>query len=235
MAEDVGTHPVYSVAIREMPTEERPRERLLKYGAGTLSSTDLLAIILRTGTRNCSAVRLAEQLLLRFGGVRGLASASLDEMARVHGVGKVKAVQIAACAELGQRMHASAEERPAIACPEDVMRLVGVTFADRKQEHFLALLLDAKGRVIKQATVSIGTLDTSVVHARDVFKEAVSASAASVIVVHNHPSGDPTPSVADRAVTKRLIEAGAIMDIAILDHVIVAADRWFSFKQQGLL
>lgn len=225
----------YSVAIRDMPSDERPRERLAKYGAGSLSSAELLAILLRTGTRQCSALRLAELLLAQFGSVRGLASADLDALARVHGVGKVKAIQIAACAELGQRMQADAAERPAIACPEDVVRVVGISFADQKKEHFLELLLDAKGRLLKQVVVSIGTLDASLVHPREVFREAVTASAASIVVVHNHPSGDPTPSAADRSVTERLVEAGKLMDIAVLDHVIVAGSRWISFKQQGWL
>ena len=226
---------VYSVAIRDMPADERPRERLARYGAQSLASAELLAIVLRTGTRNCSAVHLAEQLLSRFGGVRGLASADLTTLAKVHGVGNVKAIEIAACVELGQRMHAHADERPSITCPEDVVRVVGVTFADQKQEHFRVLLLDTKGRLLKQSQVSMGTLDASLVHPREVFKQAVLASAASIIVVHNHPSGDPAPSAADRDVTERLAEAGRLMGIALLDHVVVGGGRWFSFKQQGLL
>jgi len=219
-----------------LPTEERPRERLLRYGPQALSTAELLAIVLRTGTQERSAIDLAEYLLSQHGGLRGVANASVDELARIKGIGPVKGVQIAACVELGRRLAAHTDvEREAIRSPEDVAHYLLPKLRDVTKEHFISLLLDTRNRVMKMQTVSVGSLDASIVHPREVFKDAIAASAASVIVAHNHPSGDPTPSAEDRKVTARLVEAGQILGIEVLDHLIIGDGRWVSLKQQGLM
>jgi DNA repair protein RadC len=224
----------YTVAIKEMPSEERPRERLQHYGAQALSAAELLAIVLRTGTRERSAVGLADHLLSVHGGLRGVANASVDELAQIKGLGPVKGVQIAACVELGKRLATYTEDsRPVIRTPQDVANLLMPELRDARKEHFKSLLLDVKNRVLKTVTVSVGTLDASIVHPREVFRDALAVSAAAMIVAHNHPSGDPTPSPEDRQVTARLCEAGKVMGIEVLDHVVLGDGRWISLKQLG--
>ena len=216
--------------------EDRPRERLLRHGAQALSSAELLAVILRTGEADRSALEVARALLKRFRGLRGLQRATARELSRVKLVGPVKAPQLAASLELGRRAAAGAEDPPrTIQGPEDVADLLQCQLHNQKKEHFFALLLDTKNRVTGVVTVSVGSLDASLVHPREVFSEAIKASAAAIIVAHNHPSGDPTPSIEDRQVTARLADAGRLLGIELLDHVILADDRWVSFKRQGLL
>ena len=226
----------YHVRIREIPTDERPRERLLHYGADALSTSELLAILLRTGTEQRSAIGLAEHLLSTFGSLRGVASATIEEISQIHGLGPAKAAQIKAAIEFGRRLVAdSPEERAKIRSPQDVYNLLGPSLRDQRREHFIALLLDTKGGVLRTCTISVGDLSSSVVHPREVFTEAVRRSAASLIVAHNHPSGDPTPSPEDAAVTHRLCEAGELLGIELLDHVILGDNRWISLKEKGLL
>ena len=226
----------YHVRIREIPADERPRERLLKYGADTLSTAELLAILLRTGTEKYSAVGLANHLLSTFGSLRGVANATIEEMSAIHGLGPAKAAQIKAAIEFGRRLvAASPEERPRIRSPRDVYNLLGPTLRDQNREHFVALLLDTKGGVLRTRTVSVGDLSSSLVHPREVFTEAVRHSAASLIVAHNHPSGDPSPSPEDVQVTRRLCEAGELLGIELLDHVVLGDSRWVSLKEKGLM
>lgn len=226
----------YHVRIREIPADERPRERLIQYGADVLSTAELLAILLRTGTERHSAVGLAEYLLSTFGSLRGVAGATIAEMAQVHGIGPAKAAQIKAAIEFGRRLvAASDEERPKIRSPRDVYNLLGPSLREEKREHFVALLLDTKNGVLRTRTVSVGDLSSSLVHPREVFVEAVRHSAASLIVAHNHPSGDPTPSPEDAAVTRRLQEAGELLGIELLDHIILGDNRWVSLKEKGLM
>jgi len=226
----------YTVAIHEMPAEERPRERLWKYGASALSTAELLAIQLRIGTKERSALGLGELLLSQFGGLRGVANAGLEGLGKVKGIGQVKAIEILAAVELGKRLAAlNQEERPVITSPQDVANLLMSELRDVKQEHFKTLLMDTKNRVMRVVTVTIGTLDGSLVHPREVFKEAIVASAASIIVAHNHPSGDPTPSREDKAVTLRLVECGKLLGIDLLDHIIIGDNRFVSLKERGLL
>lgn len=228
--------PRYHVRIREIPADERPRERLIHYGADALSTAELLAILLRTGTAQRSAVGLAEHLLAVFGSLRGVANATVEEMAQIHGLGPAKAAQIKAAIEFGRRLvAASDEERPRIHSPQDVYNLLGPSLRDAKKEHFVALLLDTKGGVSRTVTISVGDLSSSLVHPREVFTEAVRRSAASLIVAHNHPSGDPAPSPEDAQVTRRLVEAGELLGIELLDHVIVGDNRWVSLKEKGLI
>lgn len=226
----------YTVAIRELPTQDRPRERLMANGASALSTAELLAIQLRIGTKERSALGLAEQLLSQFSGLRGIANASVEELSVVKGIGPVKAVEIAAAVELGRRLAAlTSEEKPCIRSPQDVANLLTPELRDVKKEHFKSLLLNTKNQVIKINTVSIGILDSSLVHPREVFKDAIQASAASIIVAHNHPSGDPTPSPEDKRVTQRLAECGTLLGIDLLDHIIIGDNRWVSLKERGLL
>jgi DNA repair protein RadC len=230
--------PRYHVRIREIPSDERPRERLIRYGADSLSTAELLAILLRTGTEQRSAVGLADHLLSSacFGSLRGVANATVEEMAQVHGIGPAKAAQIKAAIEFGRRLvAASPEERTKIRSPQDVYNLLGPTLRDERREHFIALLLDTKGGVFRQCTVSVGDLSSSLVHPREVFTEAVRRSAASIIVAHNHPSGDPTPSPEDIAVTRRLVEAGELLGIELLDHIVIGDSRWVSLREKGLM
>lgn len=226
----------YHTRIRELPSDERPRERLWKYGADTLSTAELLAILLRTGTERMSAVDLANHLLSENGNLRGVAAMTVEEMAGVHGIGPAKAAQIKAAIEFGRRLvSASPEERPRITSPRDVYNLLCPTLRDEKREHFIALLLDTKNGVLRQHTVSVGDLSSSLVHPREVFVEAIRRSAASLIVAHNHPSGDPTPSPEDAAVTRRLQEAGELLGIDLLDHIVLGDNRWISLKEKGLM
>jgi DNA repair protein RadC len=228
--------PRYHVRIREIPSDERPRERLIQFGADSLSTAELLAILLRTGTPQYSAVGLGEHLLSAFGSLRGVANASIEEMAAVHGIGPAKAAQIKAAIEFGRRLvAASPEERTKIRSPRDVYNLLGPSVREEKREHFIAVLLDTKGGVLRTRTISIGDLSSSLVHPREVFLEAVRHSAASLIVAHNHPSGDPSPSPEDAAVTRRLQEAGELLGIELLDHVVLGDNRWVSLKEKGLM
>lgn len=226
----------YTVAIREMPADERPRERLLHHGPSAVSSAELLAIQIRTGTTERSALGLGELLLSRFGGLRGVACAGIEQMGRVKGLGDAKAVQIASAFELGRRLAAlSDEERPAIRSPQDVANLLMPEMRDLKKECLKSLLLDTKNRVLKILTVSVGILDSSLVHPREVFKDAIVASSAAIIVAHNHPSGDPAPSPEDRRVTERLAECGSLLGIELLDHIIIGDNRFVSLKERGVL
>ncbi len=226
----------YTVAIREMPAEERPRERLSKHGPSVCSTAELIAILLRTGTTERSALGLGELLLSEFQGLRGVATATIEQLSAVKGVGEVKAIQIAAAIELGKRNAVlGGEEKPIIRSPQDVANLLMPELRDLKKEHLKSLLLDTKNRVLKIMSVSVGILDSSLVHPREVFKDAIIASAAAIIVAHNHPSGDPTPSAEDRRITQRLAEAGQILGIELLDHIVLGDNKWVSLKERGVL
>ncbi|SHK61044.1 RadC family protein [Desulforamulus aeronauticus] len=226
------TYPI----IRELPPEQRPRERMLKEGATSLSDIDLLAIMLRTGTAKSSAMELAAAILSRFKDLRVLSQATIEELSEIKGIGPVKAVQVKAALELGRRLAAlPAEERPIIRCPEDVCSLLMEDLRNLDREYFLALLLNTKNQVLAKETISIGTLNASMVHPRELFKVAIRRSAAAVILVHNHPSGDPTPSREDITLTKRLQEAGEIIGIDVLDHIVIGDNRFTSLKSKGLI
>lgn len=226
----------YTVSIRELPAEERPRERLQNHGPSAVSTAELLAIQLRIGTKERSALGLAELLLSHFGGLRGVSNAGIEELSQVKGIGPVKAIEIRAAVELGRRLCAlSDQEKPIIRSPQDVANLLLPEMRDLKKEHFKSLLMDTKNGVMKTTTVSVGILDSSLVHPREVFKDAILASAASMIVAHNHPSGDPTPSNEDKRVTLRLAEAGQLLGIELLDHIILGDNRWVSLKERGVI
>jgi len=225
-----------SFTIHDLPVSERPRERLQKFGAEALSASEILALILGRGIAGESVMTTVQRLLSQFGNLKGIAGASVEELSQVRGIGLAKAAQIKAAFELANRLEGYAEvgKKPLVKTPDDVAGLVRGRLKDKKKEHFLALLLDTRGQLIKVSEISVGSLDGSIVHPREVFKEAISASAASVIFVHNHPSGDPTPSEDDIKLTKRLAEAGEIMGIDVLDHIIIGDKEHLSLKRKDL-
>jgi DNA repair protein RadC len=225
-----------SFTIRDLPLSERPRERLQKFGAEALSAQEILAVLLGRGVAGESVMVTVQRLLSQFGSLKGIADASVEELSQVKGIGLAKAAQIKAAFELSSRLggYAEAGDKLIVKTPEDVASLVRGRLRGKKKEHFMALLLDSRNQLIKMAEISIGSLDASLVHPREVYKEAISASAASVIFVHNHPSGDATASEDDIKLTKRLAEAGEIVGIDVLDHIIIGDKNYFSLKREGL-
>ncbi len=219
-----------------LPTEDRPRERLLRFGAKVLSGTELLAILIGSGVRGRGALEVAEELLGRFGNLRDVAEAEPTVLAWTAGVGAVTAVRVKAAAELGRRivLH-QPDPMPAIRSPEDVARLLMEEMRSLDREHFRELLLNSKNRVLSIETISVGTLNASIVHPREGLKPAIMKSAAAIILVHNHPTGVPTPSQEDIAITKRFVKAGEIVGIQVLDHVIIGNGRFQSLKELGVL
>ncbi|MCC7355961.1 MAG: DNA repair protein RadC [Anaerolineae bacterium] len=225
----------YRPTIKDLPSDERPRERLQRAGAAALSNAELMAIVLRTGVRGRNVIELATQLLAEFGGIAGLDRANLAELCTVHGLGMAKATQLKAALELGRRLAAtSADERPQVKSPAEAANLVMLEMAPLVQEHLRTILLDSKNRVLGVPTIYQGSLNTTSLRVGEMFREAIRANCAAVIVVHNHPSGDPTPSPEDVQVTRAVVEAGRLLDIEVLDHVIVGQQRYVSLKERGL-
>ena len=225
-----------SFTIHDLPISERPRERLQKFGVEALSAQEILALILGRGIAGESVIVTAQRLLSQFGNLKGIASASVEELSQVKGIGIAKAAQIKAAFELANRLVGYSEtgKKPVVKTPEDVVSLVAGRLKGKKKEHFLVLSLDTRNQLIKVSEISVGSLDTSIVHPREVFKEAISASAASVIFVHNHPSGDPEASAEDIELTKRLTQAGEIVGIDVLDHIIIGDKQHLSLKRNSL-
>jgi DNA repair protein RadC len=220
--------------IRDVPKDARPRERLLSAGPESLADHELLAILLRTGTKEESVLQLAHRLLRHFEGLRLLKDATIEEITSIKGIGTTKAIQILAAIELGRRIsRLSYNDRYVIRSPEDGAKYVMEDMRFLSQEHFVAIYLNTKNQVIHRKTIFIGSLNASIVHPREVFKEAIKRSAASIICVHNHPSGDPTPSREDIDVTKRLAECGRIIGIELLDHLIIGDQKFVSLKEKG--
>lgn len=221
--------------IREMPPSERPRERLLRHGSEALSSAELIAIVLGSGAEGDNALDLAERLLAKLGGVRSLAGATALELSAVRGIGPAKAAQLQAAAELGRRCTVSQPtDRPRIRGPRDVWELLSHDLRDESREHFFAILLDTRNGVLRRHVVSVGDLNSAIVHPREVFSPAIRHGAAALVVAHNHPSGDPTPSPEDVQVTKRLLDAGRLLGIELLDHVVLTESGWVSLKERGM-
>ncbi len=225
-----------SFTIHDLPKAERPRERLQRLGAEALSSQELLALILGRGIKGESVMVTAQRLLSAFGNAQGISQASLEELSTIKGIGPAKASQIKACFELGKRQDLEPEIKDFdIKNPENIVQLLRSSIKDKAKEHFKLILLNTRNKVIGISTVSIGTLNSNLVHPREVFKEAISHSAASVVFAHNHPSGDSEPSEDDLTITKRLVEAGKILGIEVLDHIIITKNGFFSFKEKGLI
>ncbi len=226
----------YRARIKDMPSDQRPRERLIREGSRALSDPELLAILLRTGSSEKSAVELATEVLNCFSGLKNLVQAGVEELSSIKGMGPVKAAQLKAALEIGRRLAlVSVSERPSIRGPQDAAAMVMEEMRHLDREHFCALLLNTKHQVLAKETISIGTLNSSVVHPRELFKAAIKRSASAVILVHNHPSGDPTPSREDREITRRLQDAGSIIGIEVLDHIVIGDNRFISFRDKGML
>ena len=223
-----------------MPEDERPREKLAARGASALSDAELIAILLRTGKVGANAIDVARDLLKCHASLRGLSRCSVDELAKSSGVGPAKAVQLAAAFDLGNRLARESLASQKIDSPELVNSLVGGEMRMLRTEEMRAILLDTRYRLIRVEAISSGTVNESIAHPREIFRPAIIASAYAVIVVHNHPSGDPSPSQADHNLTRRLAEAAELMQIKLLDHVIIGAQDangpgYFSFKEAGVL
>ncbi|HYF40270.1 MAG TPA: DNA repair protein RadC [Gemmatimonadales bacterium] len=223
--------------VSTLPPTERPRERLWALGPSALTTAELLAIVLSTGGGGQDVLEIAGGLLeLSEGSLRGLARRPSAELLRAPGIGPTKAARLLAALELGSR--AAREERPPVVRirePEDVLRLFGSRLRDLQVEEFHLLALDSQSQVLREVLITRGLLNSSLVHPREVFRAAIAEAAAGIIVVHNHPSGDPTPSAEDRAATKQLVSAGRLLDVPLYDHVIIAGDRFVSFATAGLL
>lgn len=222
--------------LKELPASLRPRERLTAMGPAMLSDADLLAILLRTGKKGENALDLSARLLTDMGDIGALASAMPEDLCRITGVGEAKAAQVIAAFELGRRAaSASPAKRPVVSSPADV---VGVLMAEMRyldKEHFKALVLNTKNRLLRVLDISVGSLSSSIVHPRELFKAVIRLSGAAVVVAHNHPSGDPTPSAEDISLTRRLVKAGSILGIDLLDHVILGDGTFVSLKERNLM
>jgi DNA repair protein RadC len=225
----------YKIRIYDMPEEERPRERLFKYGPGALSNAELLAIVLRTGSQKENVVNMCTRILSEYN-IKQLSQADVVKLTQIHGIGPAKAAQIAAVFELARKLEMFVDEpKRKIRSPADVYSLLYPKMREQKREKLTALYLNTKNHVLREEVVSIGSLNANIVHPREVFKSALLESSASVILSHNHPSGDPTPSREDIAVTEKLIEGGKLLGIDVLDHVIIGDGRYVSLKDEGLV
>ncbi|NLD11305.1 MAG: DNA repair protein RadC [Clostridiales bacterium] len=223
--------------IRSLPEEERPLEKLIKSGPGALSTTELLALIIHTGTRDNSAIHLAEEVLsICDDGLRGMGSIGLDELLEIGGIGTSKACSILAAIELGKRMAAShGARRVALTNSDEEADLFMEELRYEKKEHFKSVMVNAKGEVISVDNVSVGELSSTIVHPREVFSQAIRKSAAGVILVHNHPSGDPSPSDEDIETTNRLVRGGQVLGIRVLDHIIIGDGSFSSLRAMELI
>ena len=234
MAEDIAAA-VYNPTIKGLPAADRPRERLSRLGPAALSTAELLAIVLRTGVGGENALMLASRLLARNGGLAGVARASLAQLTAERGVGAAKAAQLQAALELGRRLVLAApDERPQIRSPGDAAALLLPELSGREQEHFWVLFLDTRNRVHGSEALYKGSINQSQVRVGEVFREAVRRNCAAIIVAHNHPSGDPSPSPEDVAVTRDLVAAGSLLGIEVLDHLVIGQQRWVSLRERGL-
>lgn len=225
--------PTYRIA--DLHESERPRERLVALGAQALTNAELIAILLRVGIAGESAVDVGQRLLKKFDGISGLHRASVKELMEQRAVGEAKAAQIKAAIELGRRLTLeSPAERPSVNSPADAAALTQYEMSALEQEHLRVILLDRRNRVLEIVEVYKGSLHSSQVRVGELFKDAIRANASAVIVVHNHPSGDPTPSPDDVAVTRAIVQAGKLLDVEVLDHMVIGQGRWVSLKERGL-
>ena len=223
-----------SIMIKDYPQNERPRERFIQNGPQSLSNHELLALILGTGTKQESVLQLANRLLAEFEGLRLLKDATLEELTAIKGIGMAKAIHLLAAVEIGRRLASHThEDRYVIRSPEDGANYLMNDMKFLSQEHFVCLFLNTKNQVVHRQTIFIGSLNASIVHPREVYKEAVRRSAASIICAHNHPSGDASPSREDIEVTKRLVECGKMIGIDLLDHLIIGDNKYVSLKEKG--
>jgi DNA repair protein RadC len=225
----------YHVPVKEWPESEQPREKLMQDGAEQLSNPELLAILLRVGVKGQDVVSLANQLLVQFGGASGLYRATWQDLAKVHGMGEAKAVAIKAALELGRRVLQSEEkDRLQVRSPADVAALLQIEMGLLEQEHLRVVLLNTKNHVLGVRDVYKGSVNSSQIRTSEVFRDAIRENCPAIIVAHNHPSGDPAPSPEDVRVTRDLVEAGRLLDIQVLDHLVIGRNRYVSLKQKKL-
>jgi DNA repair protein RadC len=228
--------------VHDLPLSERPRERLKEYGAGSLASNELLAIILGSGSRGESVIVMAQKLLAQFGSLKGVFEASAEDLQKVKGLGPAKASKLIASFELARRLNRNImddekinlQSRP-VTSPSDIVELIRTKITSFTKEQFLVVSFDTRNKILGTDNISSGTLTASLVHPRETFESAIRRHAASIIVSHNHPSGDAEPSEEDMKITKRLTEAGKVMGIEVLDHIIVTKNNYFSFKEKGMI
>lgn len=221
--------------IRDMAPTDRPREKLVKYGATSLRDDELIAILIRVGVRGENAVQVGNRLLEQFNGLRGLFEAHFDDLSRQRGVGQVKAIQIKAAIELGRRLNSTPTELPPlIQSPADAANLVMYEMGNLPQENLWVLDLDTRNRLIYVDRLYKGSINSSMVRVGEVFRSAIQKNAACVLLLHNHPSGDPTPSPEDANLTRAVVNAGKLLDIEVLDHVVIGRGRFVSLKERGL-
>jgi DNA repair protein RadC len=223
--------------MRDTPGRERPRERLIEHGADRLSAEELLAVVISRGTSGTPVREIAQRLINEFGSISAIGNATIEQLKRVPGIGPAKACQLLAAFELARRNQAEQADstRADLSSPDAVARVVRPMVVERQKECFFALLLDSRNRLIRTDRVSVGGLDATMAHPREVFDAAVRDHAAALVVVHNHPSGDPTPSDDDVRLTRRLAEAGKVLGIRLQDHVIITQDRHYSFRGHALI
>jgi DNA repair protein RadC len=225
----------YHPTIKDLPATERPRERLEHYGAEALSTGELLAIILRTGVGGLNVLELSNGLLAQHRGLVGLAHASFPELCQTKGIGRAKVTQLKAALELGRRLLVTTPQaRPQVRSPADAANLLLGEMGLLEQEHLRTLLLDTKNHVLASPTIYVGSVNTTMIRVAEIFREAIKANCAGIIVAHNHPSGDPTPSPEDISVTEQIVAAGKLLDIEVLDHLVIGHQRYVSLKERGL-
>lgn len=225
-----------SFTVHDLPKPERPRERLKQFGPEALSAQELLALIIGRGVSKKSVMTIAQELVIKFGNIKAISEATIEELSQIKGIGFAKAAQIKACFELGKRMDLEPELKDFdIKNPQSVVKAISASIKDKAKEHFKLILLNARNKILGISTISIGSLNASIVHPREVFKDAIMHNAYSVVLAHNHPSGDPEPSEDDLAMTRRLIETGKILGIEVIDHIIITKNGYFSFKERRLL
>lgn len=224
------------LTIKDIPIQDRPRERLIKFGPEALSNSELLAIIIRTGTKSENALSISNRLIAQNRGLEFLSNCTIQELSQIKGIGSAKAAQIKAAIELGKRLRNYRNDKIiSINSPKDAAEIVMEDMRYFKKEHFRVIFLNTKNIVIDVKDLSIGNLNSSIVHPREVYSEAIKKSSASIIVLHNHPSGDPTPSQEDINITRRLIESGKIIGIDLLDHIIIGDGSFVSLKEKGII
>jgi DNA repair protein RadC len=225
-----------SFTVHDLPKSERPRERLKQFGPEALSAQELLALVIGRGVSKKSVMTIAQELVIKFGNIKAISEATIEELSQIKGIGFAKAAQIKACFELGKRMDLEPELKDFdIKDPQSVVKAISASIKDKAKEHFKLILLNARNKILGISTISIGSLNASIAHPREVFKDAIMHNAYSVVLAHNHPSGDPEPSEDDLTITKRFLEAGKILGIEVIDHIIITKTGFFSFKEKGLL
>jgi DNA repair protein RadC len=222
--------------VKDLPATERPRERLLRLGSEALSSQELLTLLIGRGVAGRAVINIANELLSGFKSVKGISEAKVEQLSRIKGLGLAKAGQIKACFELGRRQMLAAETVDSvIRNPADIAGIIRAKIVDKAKENFKLVLLNTRNKIIAVSNISTGTLTASLVHPREVFKEAITRGVVSMILAHNHPSGDVEPSEADITLTKQLVCSGKLLDIEVIDHIIVSEKEYFSFKEKGLM